>query len=138
MPNTPTPRIGFLRPPLGKRPWKREWDFNWGLADSKIGALNDSVATLQGATPDTITGDLTGFTIPSGILDIEVDHSATRIFAEPLAPIFSVGTGVRVIMLGDRPDLTDTSYGGFFRIRVENSTSSDVDGATIGWARKGK
>jgi len=123
---------------LGKRPWKREWDFNWALADSKIGALNDSVATLQGATPDTITGTLTGFTIHSGILDIEIDHSATRIFAEPLEPIFSVGTGVSVIILGDRPSLTDTSYGGFFRVRVENRNSVDVDGATIGWARKGK
>src|SRR5437773_6476687 len=95
MPTTPANRLGLHRPPLGKRPWKKDWDQAMGILDAKIGTLIDQVATLQsGGAGDptvTITGDLTGVTIATGTSeDIEVNHSDTKIFSFQLEPIFSL------------------------------------------------
>lgn len=148
MPDTPTPKRGYLRPKLGKKPWKKEWDFNWGKADDDVGGLLDGTKpagkalsidpTALIAAIIEITGDLGASTfLDATSIDTEVDHTGTLTYALPAEPIFLAPGGVKIIPLSDRTALTTADYGGKFRVRVENNSGGAVNGTSITWKRRG-
>lgn len=148
MADTPTSKLGLFRPRLGKKPWKREWDFNFSLLDDRVGGILDGTYTVGKAAaiePTAliaaiveITGNLSPNSFPNAVsTDIEVDHTSSAVFAMPASPIFLVTGGVKIIQLLDRTTLGTNDYGGKFRIRVENNSGGTVAGSTITWARRG-
>lgn len=148
MPDTPTPKLGLLRPRLGKKPWKKEWDFNMALLDTQLGGLLDGSVpahTALGVDPTGITSNVVEIVGDCGIasvgdassLDIDVDHSSTMIFSMPSDPIFTSIAGVEVFPLLGRAGLTGTDYGGKFRVRVENNSGGTITGSQLTWRRRG-
>lgn len=148
MADTPTPKRGLLRPPLGKKPWKEDWDYNFLKLDNDVGGIVDGSIAIGNATrfanklPSEYVGSITGTFTGVSFFDnqirvVKVDHSGDVIFDVPSDPVFVVSSGIRVIPEGNRDGTTDIDYGGIFFVRVENSSGSTVDGSTIAWKRKG-
>lgn len=147
---SPTPKRGYLRPRLGTRPWKNEWDYNFTKLDSDVGGLLDGTLNAKNAEnvvgiwyaahTTQVSGDLnTGGLIADGTSqDIRVDHSADVIFDLPCEPIVEITLGgVHATLLADRQNLTNGEYGGGFVVRVENTSGADIDPAFLTWTRKG-
>lgn len=147
MPDTPTPKRGYLRPKLGKKPWKKEWDFNFGKLDSDVGGLIDGTVSagnalsIQGAALAAFfqetTGTLSGSFSDGTTTIVEIDHSATIIFDIPTEPVFTNISGVTFILVGNRATTGNSDYGGKFRVQVTNNSGSPLDGTTVTWRRKG-
>jgi len=148
MADTVTVNLKLKLPRLGKKPWKREWDFNFTLLDQKVGGILDgSIAAKRAETIDptalvpyiqSVSGTLSGVIVPSEeVREVRMDHSSTMVFDLPLNPIFVVPINVNIVLLGDRASLSASEYGGIFIVRIENHSNSSVDGATINWTRKG-
>jgi len=149
MPNTPTPKRGLLRPPLGKKPWKSDWDFNFLKLDNDVGGMIDGTIAVGNSTRfgnklpadyiQSTTGDLSGIDfLDNQIRIVKVDHSASIVFDLPSEPIFVMPTsGIRAVMQGERDSSSDTNYGGTFYVGIENSTGSTISGVLITWKRKG-
>jgi len=148
MPDTPTPKIGLLRPKLGKTPWKKEWDFNMGLLDTDVGGLLDgSVPAGKALTIDPtalipivveISGNLGSTTFPDQTTtSIIIDHSSTVSYILPAEPIFTAPVNVTIQSVGNRNGLTPTDYGGRFQVNVTNTSGAPVTGTSIQWKRRG-
>lgn len=148
MADTPTAKLGLFRPKLGKKPWKREWDFNMALLDDRVGGILDGTHTVGRAAALEPTGlieaiiEITGSLSPTSFpnatsTDVEIDHTSTAVFALPAQPIFLATGGVKIIPLADRTALSTNDYGGKFRVRVENNSGGTVAGSAITWARRG-
>lgn len=148
MPDSPTPKRGLLRPRLGKKPWKTDWDFNFLKLDTDVGGLIDGTipagralrvfGSAVSAFIYVATGDLGAASIPAGeVQEIFVDHTASVIFDLPAAPAFSPIADVHFVLLGELVSTNDTNYGGTFIVRVENYSASTVLGVSILWRRKG-
>jgi hypothetical protein len=149
MPDTPTPKRGLLRPVLGKKPWKEDWDFNFlkldgdvgGLIDGTIAAGNSSRfgSKLPAEYVQTVSGTLAGLVfLDNQIRVVEVDHSASVVFDIPGPAAFVLPTsGIRVVHHGEVASLSDADYGGTFYVGVENSTGSTISGQSITWRRTG-
>lgn len=147
MPDTPTPKLGLLRPKLGKKPWKKEWDFNMGLLDNKVGGLIDGTVSagnalsVQGAAIVSFlretTGTVTGTFNDGTTTDVTVDHSATIIFDLSTQPVFTTIAGVAFILLANRPSTANIDEGGKFTVRIVNTSGGPVLGSSMSWRRKG-
>ena len=148
MPDTPTPKLGLLRPPLGKKPWKEDWDFNFLKLDNIVGGLVDGTVQagdtilIGGKTPaqlvQTVSGTLAGIDVlDNTVRQVEIDHSTDVVFDSPSAPRLVVPSGVRSVVVGDSESLSSTAYGGTFRISIENSSGATVSGVNITWRRSG-
>jgi len=146
-----TVNLHLKLPPLGKKPWKSDWDTNFTILDQQVGGL-----TVDGSVPakvaetilgsaltpfvQSVSGDLaTAAVIPAGEShEIRVDHTLDVVFDIPLSPIFTTpSTDVNVVLLGDRYALNNDEYGGVFLVRVENHATTDLNGADVSWIRKG-
>lgn len=150
MPDTPTPKRGFLRPKLGKRPWKSEWDTNWLKADNDIGGLIDGSIPAGAASEVTGTWYVAHILQLSGTLDIggliddgvhqdiRVDHISAGVFDLPGEPIFTITTpSVHAVLLYERSLVSVNERGGVFVVRIENNSGSSFDPSTVTWSRKG-
>lgn len=151
MAGTVTVNLHLKLPQLGKKPWKSDWDFNFTLLDQIVGGL-----TVDGSVPakvaetilgsaltpfvQSVSGDLAGAApIPAGeAREIRIDHTGDIVFDIPLEPIFTVpSTDINIVLLGDRWVLNNDEYGGVFVVRVENHSTSVLNGINVSWLRKG-
>lgn len=149
MADTPTPKRGLLRPALGKKPWKEDWDYNFLKLDGDVGGLIDGTIAAGNSTRfanklpaefiSTVSGTLDGLVFTDNqIRVIKVDHSATSVFDVPSAPVFVLPTsGIRVVHHCEADSLSDNDYGGTFYVGIENSTGMTISGNLITWRRKG-